>query len=109
MQLLTAGVTVPDDAVRPSRHSRTLDDEAERLWGTYGKMRREGIDNHYFALFHLSNLGVAGGIAMFHIDRTLELIENFVVSINMEIIASIWPFDNHENEVGMAKDFFIPY
>ena len=69
----------------------------------------EGIDNRYFALFHLSNLGLASGIAMLHIDRALELIENFVVRIDMEIIASIRSFDNHENEVGMPKDFFIPY
>ena len=75
--------------------------------GTYGEMRREGIDNHYFALFHLSNLGVASGITMFHIDRALELIENLVVRIDMEIIASIRSFDDHENEVGMSKDFFI--
>ena len=106
---VSKGVTVPDDAILLSRHSRTLDDEAGCLWGTYGEMGREGIDKHYFALFHFGNLDVAGGIAMFHIDRTLELIENFVVSIDMEIVTSIRPFDDHENEVGMSKDFFIPY
>ena len=109
MQLLTAGVTVPDDAVLLSRHPRTLDDEAERLRRTYGEMGCEGIDNHDFALLHLRNLGLASGIAMLHIDCTFELLENFVVRIDMEIIASIRSFDNHENEVGMAKDFFIPY
>ena len=77
--------------------------------GRMGEMGCEGIDNHYFALFHLSNLDVASGIAMFHIDRALKLIENLVVRIDMEIIASIRSFDDHENEVGMSKDFFIPY
>ena len=109
MQLLATGITVPDDAILLSCHSRTLNDKAECLRGTYGEMRCEGIDNHDFALLHLSNLGLASGIAMLHIDRALELIENFVVRIDMEIIASIRSFDNHENEVGMPKDFFIPY
>src|SRR5262249_6831111 len=109
MQLLAAGITVPDNAILLSCHSRTLNDEAECLRGTYGEMGREGVDNHHFALLHLGNLSVAGGIAMLHIDRALELIENFVVRIDIEIIASIRSFDDHENEVGMPKDFFIPY
>jgi hypothetical protein len=72
-------------------------------------MRREGLNNHHVSLLHLSDLHLASGVAMLHINGPLELIENFVVGVNMEIIASVRPFDDHEDEVSMPKDFFIAY
>ena len=109
MQHLAAGVTVPDDAVLLSRHPRTLYDQTNRLRGAHGEMGCEGIDNHDFSLFHLGDLRLASGVVMLYINRTLELIENFVVGVNMEIVTSIRPFDNHEDEVRMPKDFLIAY
>src|SRR5215510_5844444 len=109
MQHFATGVTIPDDTVLFSWHSRTLYDQANGFRGTNGKMGREGIDNHYIALLHLSDPHLASDVAMLHIEGPLELIKNFVVGVNMKIIASVRPFDDHEDEVSMPKDFFIAY